>query len=455
MMFRPSRLMLSTLAVGIVLAGIFAFMLVQFRTELYREIRRTVIARDAAVLHPVARQQIAATALRGDPTAPRTGDLLAAVLQNAQQEGVLAVAVYDAQGTLVRALPATLLFAELAAPDYVALLAGGPISRYYPEFPLDRYFAGVAAATTVPVLEVLLPFDGRTPGSRLGFAQYYLDARTLGRELDAIEGRLRRQTAATLLIGILLIAVVLALAYFGLRRAQRQVDERNARLARANFELTLAAKTSALGQLASHLIHGLQGSVAGLRAAVGTSPSAGTDWRSAVNYTENMQAMISEVVGLLGNASGGASANYELDGAELAALVHQRSAAAAQARNVRVVVENRLGGTVDGHRGSVLCLIAANLVHNAIEATAAGHVVAVELLSGPQTVLLTVTDQGRGIPTELRSRLFEPGATGRPGGSGLGLTISRLLARQIGGELELVFTGDKGTVFRVLVPRQG
>lgn len=450
---RLPRLLLATLGVGIVITGIFTVVLVRFRTELHDEIRRTVIDRDAAVLQLVAQRQIAAAPPRGAAPAARPEELLVTILQNAQQEGVLAVAVYDAQGALIRALPASLLFAELTASDYIALLSGEPISRYHPQFALDRYFSGVdAASAQAPVLEVLLPLGG-PGGTRLGFAQYHLDARTLGRKLDALEDRLRRQTAVTLAVGVVLIAGVMAAAYLGLRRAGRQIAERNARLAHANFELTLAAKTSALGQLVSHLIHNLQGSVAGLRAVVATGTSAETGWRSAASYTERMQAMISEVVALLSDARNGTGAAYELDGRELSQVILERNSSEAKTRGVRLVVENRLAGTIDGYRGSLLCLIATNLVQNAIAATGAGYRLVVELTSDRNNFTLTVADQGEGIPEEIRGRLFEPGATGRAGGTGLGLAISRLLARQAGGDLDLVSTGSHGTIFRVRLPR--
>lgn len=448
---RASKLFLWTIGVGVVLAAIFTAMLVKFRNELHEEIRRTIIGRDAAVLHPVARQQIAATLARGNTTTPRTEELLTAVLASAQQEGVLAIAVFDAQGGLVRALPTALLFAELAVPDYVALLRGGPISRFHEAFPLDRYFAGVdPTAATAPVLEVLLPLEGKAGGARLGFAQYYIDARALSGELGMIASRLLRQTVAVFLIGVLLIGIVLTVAFLGLRRSERLVAERNVRLAQANFELTLAAKTSALGQITSHLIHDLQGSVAGLRAAFGATAPAGTKWESAANYTEQMQATISEIVGLLGDSSAGVT--YELDGQQVADTIARRSAANAQTKGVRLLIENNFARRVDSHRGGVLCLIANNLVQNAITATHAGYRVVVELGEEHDRIVLSVADQGEGISEAIRPRLFQPGATGRNGGSGLGLAISRLLARQIGGDLELVATGAHGTIFRVTAP---
>jgi len=58
-----------------------------------------------------------------------------------------------------------------------------------------------------------------------------------------------------------------------------------------------------------------------------------------------------------------------------------------------------------------------------------------------------VSDEGHGIPDEVRPHLFEPGRTGRAGGTGIGLAISQLLARQIGATLLLESTGPKGTTF--------
>ena len=456
---RFSRLALPALAAGGLLVAIFATMVVRFRTELRAEIRQTIIERDAAVLRPVALRQLAQreSALAGQPAGP--ADLLAAVLESAQQEDMLAIVIFDAQGRILRAAPDSLLLAELPLDDYLRLLKSESISRYYPAFPLERYFAGIGgnpAQRRTPVLEVLLSLHGRDATKVLGFVQYYIDARPLAQELAAIDQRVNRQTAATLGIGAVLMAMVVGAAFFGLNRAQRVVAERNERLLRVNFELTLAAKASALGQLTSHLIHDLQGSVAGLRAAMGGHPADGVaapDWEAAAGYTERMQAMIQETVALLGDTA--TQTTFALTGHELAAITRQRSVALAEKKGVVFTVEGGFDQSLDSHRGSVLCLITSNLVQNAIDATDPGRRVGVAFRNGDGTVNVTVADEGRGIPEELREHLFEPGRSGRPGGSGLGLAISRLLARQIGATLALDSTGPAGTTFRLTLPVGG
>ncbi|MNS43508.1 Sensor protein FixL [compost metagenome] len=68
-------------------------------------------------------------------------------------------------------------------------------------------------------------------------------------------------------------------------------------------------------------------------------------------------------------------------------------------------------------------------------------------------VALRVTDDGPGIPERLAGRLFEPFVSGRASeGTGLGLTISRELATNHGGELRLLDTSPKGTTFELRLP---
>jgi len=320
--FRLS-LPVATAVLGFVLVGIFALLLVRFRGELRAEVRRTVLNRDAAALLPMVRQQVVTAQARAGTDNLATIDLVAAVLPSASQSGMLAVVVFDANGDLGGAVPGSLLFAELAAPDYLVLLGGTPLSRLHPAFPLDRYFAGTAAGATSAVLEVLLPLEGRTPGRPLGFVQYYVEARALQSEIEAIDRRVHRQTLGTLAAGTLLIGLALAIAGLLLSRTQRALAERNRRLARAHFDLTLAAKASALGQITSHLIHGLQGPVASLRAAVAAGPADAAEWQTARVHTDRMQELISEVVGLLGDMRG--SVGFALQGEEIAASIRERN----------------------------------------------------------------------------------------------------------------------------------
>lgn len=68
-------------------------------------------------------------------------------------------------------------------------------------------------------------------------------------------------------------------------------------------------------------------------------------------------------------------------------------------------------------------------------------------------VVIRIADNGPGISTRLAEKLFDPFVSGGNwDGTGLGLTISRELAANHGGQLNLIDTGPKGTVFELRLP---
>jgi signal transduction histidine kinase len=63
-----------------------------------------------------------------------------------------------------------------------------------------------------------------------------------------------------------------------------------------------------------------------------------------------------------------------------------------------------------------------------------------------------VEDSGPGIPADRRGRLFEPFFTTKPRGTGLGLAVSRAIARAHGGELAADAAAAGGARFALRLP---
>jgi signal transduction histidine kinase len=93
-----------------------------------------------------------------------------------------------------------------------------------------------------------------------------------------------------------------------------------------------------------------------------------------------------------------------------------------------------------------------NLLLNAAQVGGDGVRITVDARSCEGGVEVRVVDDGPGIPPALQGRLFEPFVSGRPGGSGLGLALSRRILEQHGGSLRHVPGAGRGTTFRVVVP---
>ncbi len=102
--------------------------------------------------------------------------------------------------------------------------------------------------------------------------------------------------------------------------------------------------------------------------------------------------------------------------------------------------------------------ILINLIENAVKFTERGEVrVALRLIAAESCLEIEVVDTGIGIPEQTLHRLFKPFSQGdssvtrRFGGSGLGLSISKALARMLGGDIEVTSAEGRGTRFRLTI----
>lgn len=105
-----------------------------------------------------------------------------------------------------------------------------------------------------------------------------------------------------------------------------------------------------------------------------------------------------------------------------------------------------------------LSLLARNLLENAIAYTPSGGSVEVSARRHAEGIVLEVSDDGPGIPSEARSRVFErfyrldKGRSRDRGGTGLGLAIVKHVAELHQGNVELESELGEGSTFRVVFP---
>jgi signal transduction histidine kinase len=101
--------------------------------------------------------------------------------------------------------------------------------------------------------------------------------------------------------------------------------------------------------------------------------------------------------------------------------------------------------------------ILLNLLSNAVKFTDSGEIRVQGHLNG-DTAEFSVADDGIGIADENLQRIFEPfwqvqqSATRRAGGTGLGLSVSRSLARLLGGEIRAESKLGEGSKFTLTLP---
>ena len=318
-------------------------------------------------------------------------------------------------------------------------------------------------ATSVgPRLNVLLgvsgagPYQPASPRPAPALAAFTLDASSLAAEYVQLDQALHRRNWLTFgLLGAAMSAA-LGLAFQRLIHTQRMLQQHTARLEAANRELNLSAKAGALGTVTAHLVHGLKNPLAGLQQFLqsshpGTSDASRADAESSAR---RMKAMIDDVVRVLRDEQGLTA--FEIPTSELLAHVEHRCAGPARERGVELRCGTSLTFPLSNRTANLAALILENLVINGLQAAPAGGSVEVtaSATDHPGALQFEVRDNGPGLPPAIRERLFEPGASTKAQGTGLGLALSRQLARSLSGTLALARSNAQGTAFTLGIPIQ-
>lgn len=101
-----------------------------------------------------------------------------------------------------------------------------------------------------------------------------------------------------------------------------------------------------------------------------------------------------------------------------------------------------------------LSRIITNLVANARQAKHddRDNIINLDVELRQKRVIITVHDNGTGIPEELYDRIFEPNFTSKSSGTGLGLTMVRKMVEDYKGKISVKSEEDKGSTFTISLP---
>jgi two-component system phosphate regulon sensor histidine kinase PhoR len=176
--------------------------------------------------------------------------------------------------------------------------------------------------------------------------------------------------------------------------------------------------------------------------------------------TGHLVQMVNELLDLSRIESG--SSLGPLEDVDLASLANDaterlRLFAERQAVTLHVEVATRVP-TVRGDPAR-LEQVLVNLVHNAVKFSPDGGDVAVAVHEAGETVVVSVTDHGVGIPRAAKDRIFErfykvdrARVRGEAGGTGLGLAIARHVIEQHHGRIWVESTEGVGSTFSFALP---
>ncbi len=188
------------------------------------------------------------------------------------------------------------------------------------------------------------------------------------------------------------------------------------------------------------------------------SPRARESLERIKRNGENLLLLINDVLDLAKAESG--KIELRVEPVDLGAIVRSSVGeldSLREGKDITITVEGpeKIEIATDGQR---VRQVVSNLVSNALKFTEKGSVT-IRLEDGEDVVRIAVVDTGMGIPEHALGELFkdfrqlEAGDGKRYPGTGMGLALSRRLARVLGGDIEVSSIEGKGTTFTVELPK--
>lgn len=374
----------------------------------------------------------------------------------AELSGAIGVRLYTPDGEFLASSPENIAEGSLSDGQLVMARDFTPASMLTYALPVENVFwepllEDLSPGGSLTVRKVLLPVHVAEEGELLGVVQFLFDGTEALADINELNDGLFQQGVFIFAAGGSVIVFLLSLSFVQINRIHLSLAKRTFALKKTNQELALSNRTSAVGSVASHLIHGLRNPLAGLRAYLETGQRDGDDLSTAKSAAKRMEDMIDNIVRTLGeNASG---VVYELSVVELIEILKLRIEPIAAGHHVHLTCIITGGRELDNREGNLVLLILENLAQNGVEACEPGGGVTIRVRENSGVTSFEVSDDAHGLPNAVKKSLFQPGNTSKEKGSGLGLAISGQLAGAMGAELKLVKSDEKGTTFRLALAK--
>lgn len=238
------------------------------------------------------------------------------------------------------------------------------------------------------------------------------------------------QIVVLCLTGAVALLVVVSIVVARQLARSREVE------AELQRELAQRERLAALGRVAAGVAHEVRNPLASIKlrldlAAAGAKLPA--DVESALSNASSEIARLDKLVSDLLVVAGRKTGPREPRSlGELAGARAQVMQPWAEQRGVALSVEGDGRAPVDAE---ALGRALDNLLRNAIEASPSGGKVTARIQPNGKSVHVTIEDRGPGVPEERAGELFEPFFTTKPDGTGLGLAMTRAIARAHGGDV--------------------
>ena len=217
-------------------------------------------------------------------------------------------------------------------------------------------------------------------------------------------------------------------------------------------EIAMSEKLIALGRITAGVAHEVNNPLAGLLNCIDTLRQHPDDKALIDRYLPVIDQGLHRIKDIVHNLLVGLKieAGDEIEGIDHFNKLHDLIGAEIGDRDIQVNWVNKAGK--DLQIPGKLEQIVFNLLKNAIEVLPDGGTVDFKMYLDGSYLNIEVSDDGPGIPSNIRNQLFDPFFTTKPNGTGLGLWVVYRLTQNLEGFIEVESEKGQGTTFHVSVP---
>jgi len=284
------------------------------------------------------------------------------------------------------------------------------------------------------------------------FIDFQLEDTSVRNAWNRIDSTLLKQGSLLCLSALFLLWIIFRALTRTIHSKEKLLLEKTEVLKKTNLQLTQAYKSTSLGALTGHLMHALNSPLTTL-----SSLSKEQDFMSNERSREDAQLTIQKIHQLVRQALDSlkevekGEVSYCLSMKEVMETAAQKLNQTSPDTSLRIVTHESLSGPVDNLQANLTLAILSNLFQNATEAKTGAEIVLEGNRKGKNWELI-IYDNCGGIPSNLLPRLFSPVTSKKPGGSGIGLALSKQLAKSMEGALDLEYSNSSGTGFKLTIP---
>lgn len=284
------------------------------------------------------------------------------------------------------------------------------------------------------------------------------------------------QEHAWIIVGVTIVSMVLITGYLVsiVLKYRSALEERTAELIeagrnlknemeereRAQFALHESEKLAATGRMAAQIVHEINNPFAGIKNSLTLVKQAVPPDHKDFHYVGEIDNEIDRLADIV-------QGMYQLYKPEtdLPSQFEVKSSIAdvvsllepyCREQDVRIITDLPDESVFIHHPKRSLLRVLLNVIRNGIEASPSGESVTVRALVKIEDLVISVEDNGPGIPEKIRAQIFEPFFTTKDEfankGLGLGLSISRNLMQAMGGSISFSVNAPNGAVCTLTLP---